>query len=135
MDPDTSSYFVIDTPQQLMKILGYPEEVECPFKELFDREGWRGCGRWVKSGILEFGTTGNNLSSKEDVDPSNRDFYSSEILGSGMCEDYGITVFTIMMGKKFISHTQPFDYRPNAYYPTYLFKKYAPLVKSSNKAN
>lgn len=128
-----SLYFVIDTPQQLMKILEYPEEVECPFKDLFDREVWHGRGHWVKSGILEFSTIGNNLSSKEGTDHTDRDFYSPEILGSGMCEDYGIVILTMV--EQFISHTQSVNDSPNAYYPTYLFKKYIPLVKSSNKVN
>lgn len=131
-------YLPIRTPQRLMAILGYPDEVECPFGELFSQREW--CGWWVEDGnILEIGMTGETLSSRAQIifkDHTKRDFYDHEILDSGLCEDYGIEEITLDGNKrvhKFIPHTQVIEYQADTYYALYRLKMYVPLIKSSNK--
>lgn len=113
-----------------METLGYPSEIECPFKELFDKEKW--CGWWVEDdNILEFGT--DILFLETDLeDHTKSTFYNSKIIESGICEDYGVYTIT-KDGYTFISHTQSRDRLFDTRLAMYHLKKYIPLVKSSNK--
>lgn len=130
MESQNDSYFAIYTPQQLMKLLGYPDEVECLFSELFENGYWH--GRWdLNNEVLEFSIREHILSKQEltkpNEDHTKYDFYHPKIIESGMCEDYGI--IDTKNERIFVSHTQHLAYKVNALSVLYCLKKYIPLVK------
>ena len=127
-------WVTILTSQQLMKLLGYPDEVGCPIAKIFGHGMWHGRSCTSNDDIFELGY-GNNLIGGIS-DHRERKFYTDELIESWLCEDYGIEVNDKHANKhKFISHNDVFD--SNCYFMSFVYrlKKYVPLVKSSNKTN
>lgn len=112
-------WVAVRTSQQLMKLLGYPDEVECPFEGIFYHEWYgRSC---TTDDVFELGFGQNSIGGISDH--KEHSFYVDKITESWLCKDYGIEVNDTHANKhKFISHNDEAEaFDSNCYFMSFVY--------------